>query len=163
MRELKLSNGFIVFVDDEDYEWLSQYKWQIGKRRHTCYVYRNGRTINGVKQHSPYMHREIMSKYHDVGYMDVDHIDNNGLNNCKNNLRLCTRTQNHGNRRVQTGFTSKYKGVGWHKTTNRWRAYIQINGKYVHLGMFNDERLAALAYNNAAINHFGEFAKLNDV
>ena len=89
----------------------------------------------------------------------IDHIDHNGLNNKRSNLRICTMAQNAANRRKVKG-SSNFKGVSWHKRHQMWQAKIQ-RGKWSHLGYFNDELEAAKAYDKAAKDLWGEFAKLN--
>lgn len=93
----------------------------------------------------------------------TDHIDGNGLNNQRRNLRPCTTAQNAANQTQQKGRSSLYKGVSWRKGRNKWRAGIKVNGKQINLGDFTNETEAALAYNKAAAEHFKEFARLNTV
>ncbi len=95
------------------------------------------------------------------GYKCVDHIDHDKTNNCVTNLRWCSPTQNSMNKSKQANTTSTYKGVGWHKQAQKWCAQISVNGKPKHLGYFTNEIQAAVAYNNAAICHYAEFACLN--
>ena len=94
----------------------------------------------------------------------VDHINGNSLDNRKANLRLATYMQNNWNTRrgINEG-SSKYKGVGWMKKEKKWRAKFRRNHKTVHLGVFDDEKAAARAYNKAVSEHRGEFAVLNEV
>jgi hypothetical protein len=97
---------------------------------------------------------------------EVDHINGNGLDNRKENLRVCTKSQNLGNQKKTKLYggvatSSKYKGVSWDKRVQKWVAKIGINGKRVYLGLFEDEEKAAEAYNKAALEYFGEFALLN--
>ena len=105
------------------------------------------------------MHREIMNAPEGLV---VDHINRNGLDNRKVNLRLATAMQNVWNskRNVNTD-SSKYKGVSWDKNKHKWRASIGIDRKTKHLGYFEDEKMAAKAYDKAAKEHRGEFAVLN--
>lgn len=95
--------------------------------------------------------------------MSVDHIDGNGLNNRRNNLRVCKNRQNVCYSVSRHG-ASKFKGVSKSNTRlNPWRAYIAPNRRQISLGFFKTEIEAALAYNKAALKYFGEFALLNDV
>jgi len=97
------------------------------------------------------------------GYLppEVDHMDNNPLNNKPSNLRAATRSENMRNTRSSKNSTSKYLGVHFDKALGRWRSRIYINGKGVHLGCFHDEVDAAKSYDSAAVDAFGEFANLN--
>ena len=93
----------------------------------------------------------------------IDHINHNGLDNRKENLRFVTRAQNQQNRRSTKNSSSQYKGVGWHKASNKWRAKIGHKGKQTYLGLFTCEHQAALAYNEKALELWGENALLNEV
>ena len=96
--------------------------------------------------------------------MQVDHINGNRLDNRASNLRVCTHSQNQRNQTDRRTYTSSiYKGVSWHKGTQKWASNINVDGKMEYLGIFEDERDAAIAYNNAATLHFKEFASLNEV
>jgi DNA polymerase III alpha subunit len=157
MIEILLTQGQVALIDDEDYELVSQYKWHAVKDTNTyyacAYVKRSG--YKKIR-----MHRLIVKASSEL---QVDHIDGNGLNNQKKNLRLANNAQNHHNlRRVVEG-TSKYKGVYKHTVNKNWIARITYEGKIVHLGVFKIETDAALAYNKAAVEHFGEFAFINDL
>jgi hypothetical protein len=92
--------------------------------------------------------------------MEVDHINGDGLDNRKSNLRLATRAQNGCNLRPQQGKSSRFKGVAWH-VCGKWRAHISPNRTQIALGLFDDEIDAALAYDMAALAQFGEFARPN--
>ena len=94
----------------------------------------------------------------------VDHIDRNKLNNCINNLRWATNQENQMNStKTKNKKTSKYKGFSWFKACNKWKAQIKLNGKSFHLGYFDNEKDAARAYNNKALELFCEFANLNEI
>ena len=156
MKRMPLTHGEYALVDDEDYEWLSEYSWHVLKRRNTFYavgyVMENGRPKNRR------MHRMIIKA--EEG-QQVDHINHNGLDNRKENLRICTNNQNQMNSKKRPGMTSKYKGVSWHKQKKRWCSEIKINRNNIHLGSFKDEKKAAMVYDDAARKYFGEFAYLN--
>jgi len=108
------------------------------------------------------MHRVIMDAQPG---QRVDHKDGNGLNNQRRgqdgNLRFCTNAQNVANARKRIGCSSRFKGIYWDKQNSKWRARITAPSGRIHLGLFKDEIEAALAYNDAAIEHFAEFARLN--
>lgn len=150
------SKGEIIFIDKEDYDYFSQWKWSVNS---DGLVYRC--TIKSKKSITVYLHREIMRARVDE---EVDHINHNKLDNRKENLRLCIHQQNSFNKtkpkRVKPT-SSKYKGV--YSVRNKWRAIITLNNKKRHLGYFNTEEEAALAYNIKAKELFGEFACLNEV
>lgn len=149
---IPLTQGKFAIVDAEDYAWLSQHKWCAAKDKATFYAHRgsNGRLI--------LMHREIMRA--PKGLM-CDHRNHNGLDNRKSNLRLCTSAQNQYNKRPKKGCSSRYKGVILRRDCKKWRAKICLKRKRIHLGDFPDEIKAALAYDDKAIELFGEFAYLN--
>ena len=112
----------------------------------------------------PYKTHWLIFLYH-YGYLPkiVDHVDRNPSNNKIENLREATKSQNCMNRKPYKNFSSKYKGVSWHELSNKWMSNITINYKHIHLGSFTNEIDAALAYNNAAIKYFGEYAYLNKI
>jgi hypothetical protein len=150
----------IVLVDDEDFEYLNQFKWYPHKDiSNTIYVVRNTPMVNRKRKHIR-MHREILGVTDPKTY--VDHIDHNGLNNQKYNLRKVTPFQNSWNSTSKKGGTSIYLGVSLHRK-NCWRAFIMKNGKSFYLGIHKTEEDAALAYNKAAIELHGEFASLNNI
>lgn len=154
MPQIQLTQGKFALVDDEDFEFLNQWKWYAIKARTTFYAVRNvGRS---PFQKRVWMHRAIMNT---PAEMDTDHRDNNGLNNQRENLRVCTNTQNQANKNKQTNNTSGYKGVFWNN--EKWQARISIEGKKIHLGHFTNVEDAARAYDNAAKNIYGEYARTN--
>lgn len=93
--------------------------------------------------------------------MHVDHIDLNGLNNQKHNLRLCTNHQNSFNKRIPSENKSGFKGVSFHKRAGKWRARVKFNRKENHIGLFKSKIEAARAYDKLAVKLFGEFARTN--
>jgi hypothetical protein len=159
MKEIMLTQGKVAIVDDEDYEYLCQWKWLFIKQG---YAARNAHLgyINGKqKQRLVFMHRQILNAPEE---MHVDHINGDGLNNSRLNIRLCTKAQNRMNRKPQLG-TSKYKGVCWDKANSKWLASIAVNGKSKTIGRFLCEIEAAAAYNECAKDFHGEFARLNNL
>lgn len=164
VKTIPVSGGkFHALVDDEDYEVLSKFKWTYSKRGHnksSGYAYRHIRTEGpGYKVKSIMLHTQILRTPEGLhGY----HINGEGLDNRRTNLRVCTQGETNRNKRVFSG-SSKYKGVYWYKKSGGWKSKITINYKQIHLGTFSDEKSAAIAYNKAAKEHFGEFALLNKV
>lgn len=156
MKEILLTRGLVSMVDDEDYDWLSQWKWYATSKDHKHWY--AARKTNKGKRRTIAMHREILKV--PVGTI-TDHINGNGLDNRKKNLRECSIAQNGRNRPKPENNTSGYKGVFWLDNRKRWGAQIQMNNKSKRLGYFKNLEEAAHAYDNAAIKYFGEFAKLN--
>lgn len=154
MKEIKLSQGKVALVDDEDYEYLNQWEWHAAKNGNTYYAGRYFK-ING-KQTLIKMHRLIANT---PDGLIVDHIDHNGLNNQKSNLRNCTPQENCFNS-IAWGI-SKYKGV--RKSGNKFRSSIYVNNKEIYLGVFDREEDAAIAYNEAVKKYRGEFANINQL
>lgn len=159
-KYILLTKGYKAIVDEENYNELSKYKWQVSINDNK-YV-RAVRTINtGDKRTSISMHREIMNANKNEV---VDHINGNELDNRKINLRLCTNAQNIQNRTcLQKDNTSGYKGVFRSITKGRWFARLCSNGKQIYLGTFKNKRLAAKAYDKAAIKIFGEFEEIEEL
>lgn len=153
MKEIKLTKGKVTIVDDEDYEELNKYKWLYNS---SGYAARN--SYKNEKPTMIHMHRVINNT--PVG-LETDHIDCDKLNNQKANLRTVTKQQNQFNQRSHKGSSSKYKGVSYFKRDKSWLAQVVYFGKTIGLGLFKKESDAAIAYNNYAKEHFGEFARLN--
>lgn len=163
MKEISLTQGKIALVDDCDFDYLNQWKWCAAKARRTYYAFRR-MEING-KMTVGTMHQFLINQ---PKGMQIDHKDDNGLNNQRNNLRICTNQENH--MKMQTAKlikgkakTSLFKGVCFCKRTGRWAVSIKINGKNKFLGRHVSEIYAATVYNDAAKVMFGEFARLNNV
>jgi len=154
MKEIQLSQGKVALVDDEDFERVNQYKWYATKSYNTYYAVRNIAVCKN-KQTIQTMHYFIM------GEKWIDHIEHNGLDNQKHNLRPCTNHQNTMNRKLNINASSKYKGVTLYRDNKRWKSQIQFKYKKLNLGLFISEIYAAKAYDEKAKELFGEFANLN--
>lgn len=155
-KQIPLTQGKFAIVDDEDYEWLSQHGWHTTKDRKTYYAVRWSSKKGGRRNHRIWMHREIMKP---LANMQIDHVNHNGLDNRKKNLRICTHSDNQHNRKPQPGKSSKHKGVTWHQ--KGWQVAITHNGKSIYIGRFHNELEAAKAYDAKAKELFGGFAKTN--
>ena len=148
-KAIVLTKGQVTYVDDEDYEMLKQKTWCVS----------DGYAYNAQLGR---MHRFLLSA--PKGVM-VDHRNGDKLDNRKENLRLCSNSQNQANRQVFRG-VSPFKGVCWQQRPNgtgAWKAQLIVEGSVVYLGVFKTDLGAASAYNDAALKHFGEFAHLNDL
>ncbi len=160
MKHIPLANtAKVAVVDDEDFEWLSGFSWHIqdGKRRQGY-----AGTKLGKRGSDLYMHRMIAEKmFNPEGKWQVDHVNGDSFDNQRSNIRLSTQAQNLMNARKRKGTLSKYKGVTWNRNRETWNAYITVNKEFVHLGVFRNEMKAAKAYDEAAKEHFKEFARLN--
>jgi len=160
---IKLTQDKFAIVDDGDYEYLIQWKWfakKAGRENNDkFYAARTGDIGNG-KRGTIRMHRVLLGLSHNDKRMP-DHIDRNGLNNQRDNLRIATRRQNNANRNSGKNSSSIFIGVCWHKKHKKWYVQIMNNGYKTWVGCFDNEHEAALAYNAAAIKIHGEFANLN--
>ena len=155
MKQIELTQGKVALVDDEDYERLNNFKWYAHKKRNRYYALR-GICINS-KSDIIRMHREILNA---IGKIQVDHINGNGLDNRKENLRLCTNQQNHCNQKnPQKNNKLGIKGVHLDKKGKKFTAQIKIKGKVINLGFFNVLGDADSAYRIAENKYFGEFAR----
>lgn len=154
MREIPLTQGKVAIVDDEDFERLSQWKWYYKASNLTGYAARDV-TVEGKRVRIK-MHRIIMNPADDE---EVDHIDGDGCNNQRHNLRVCTHQENCCNNRRATGEGATYRGVRYE--SGRWRAAISSGDSVKSLGSFLTEEDAARAFDSDAHQRYGEFAKLN--
>lgn len=153
-KRIKLTQGKFALVDDSDYEYLNQFKWHVDSYNYAV------RTVWVKEQKSKHikMHRELLKTP-----LFVDHIDGNGCNNQRKNLRSCTRAQNLQNRGKNKNNTHGYKGVSLDKRRvhqkNPFKAEIMVNRKKRYLGSFSTAKEAHRAYKEAAKKYHGEFAK----
>lgn len=159
MIKIPLNNYHTHFyIDDEDFDRVSKYKWSAVFRNGKIHSIKSTSLING---HTVMIGRFILNEFKDNG-LDVDHKNRDVSDNRRLNLRFATPSQSCANRpRQKRNLSSKYKGVSWHKDRKKYRAIIGFNGKIIHIGQYNDELLAAIAYDDAALELFGEFACLN--
>lgn len=158
MKEIELTKGYKTKVDDDDFEWLSLYKWCAQERKRGAYALRSVR-ISRKKVHHYYMAREIMKCPEGL---EVDHINHDTLDNRKENLRICTVAENQHNQQIKNvKKTSKYKGVSWSPRQKSFRADIYKGKDHCFLGYFKDEFEAAQTYDKKAVELFGEFANVN--
>jgi hypothetical protein len=142
------------FVDDNDYDLVSKYQWHINSRRGLKYAVA---TIDGEPV---LMHRLITQAPNGVM---VDHINGNGLDNRRVNLRLCTHSQNMRNRKMHSNNATGFKGVykdGRCKTTKKYCAQIRFNGKRIYLGRYTTPEEAYQVYCDASVKYHGEFGRI---
>ena len=159
MREIPLTQGKVALVDADMFEELNKFNWHAFRSGRTYYAARNTRDSETGKAGIMYMHREILNT--PVGF-ETDHYNWNGLDNRRANLRVATKSQNQHNHHPRKG-TSRFKGVDWNKSEEKWQVRIRCAGKRYHLGLFASEIDAARAYNRKAAELFGEFARLNEI
>jgi len=153
-KQIKLTQGKFAIVDESDFAVLSKHKWLASRGCNAWYA--NRTTRGGGTQGTESMHRRILGAQSN---QQVDHVNGNGLDNRRVNLRLCTNRQNAQNRRGVRGKCS-FKGV--RPDGNRWRSRIRSgDGVETHLGMFSTAEGAARAYDRAAVEQFGAFAATN--
>lgn len=160
MKKISLTRGESAVVDDIDYERLNKIKWALGTYRGNIKYAVKMKRVDG-RMTCILMHRMILGA---TAGTQIDHIDHNGLNNQRSNLRFCTTSQNQANRRIKrntiTGFKGVFKGDP-RRTINPWFSQIGVRNKKLYLGSWPSPSLAALAYNEAAKKYFGEYAQLN--
>ncbi len=158
MKEIELTQGKYAIVDDEDFEWLNSYKWHAAVMGRHVYATRIERVKTTKKRKTVYMHREVLKP---KANQLCDHIDFDGLNNTRANLRVATKEQNQIHARAQRNRTSAYKGVMKASTVGRWIALVTTKGKHTYRGTYKTEEEAATAYNEGAKKYHGEFTSLN--
>ncbi len=162
MKRIPLTRGKFALVDNIDYPNLILLNWYAHLRHGTWYSSTSLKDEKG-KFRIISMHRYILNLKHGDGKI-IDHKDHNGLNNQRNNLRICNKKQNLANRKAKKYGKSKYLGVYFSNRSKKWRAATRGgNGKTKAIGIFKKEKEAALAYNIAAKMYYGNFANLNNI
>lgn len=151
MMTIKLTQGKVAFIDDCDFQEISAYKWHALTDGYNWYAARK----RDGKQFR--MHNQLMVP--PVGCF-VDHLDGNGLNNQRRNMRVCSHAQNMANTKKKKNNKSGFKGVCWKKKNKKWVSQIK-SGRVIHLGLFTDKIEAAMAYDEAALRIHGPFALTN--
>lgn len=147
------SNGRYFLIDKLSHLRVASYKWTVTEKG---YAVSKGN----------YLHRLLTNCSKNL---TVDHINGDPRDNRLENLRVCTKSENNKNQKKQkrtsdTAYPeSLYKGVSWHSQLNKWRARIGVNGKQIYLGIFKCQHEAAKSYNKAALEYFGDFARLNNI
>jgi len=155
VKEILLTQGKVALIDDDDYDLVSSFKWYASKEGNCWYAMRQA--YNPIREKIR-LHRFLLNPKPNE---QCDHINGDGLDNRRNNIRIVTVSQNHMNRKRRLGSSSQFKGVSKCKSTNKWVARIEVKQKHIHLGYFFDEVEAAKAYNVAALKHFREYARIN--
>jgi hypothetical protein len=166
-KRIPITKGHHILVDEIDYEWVGQWKWHCFTTNHSKnqYAIRNnprtdGRQIGTIKLHRQVLERKIerILSVHEV----TDHINGNGLDNRRCNLRVASTKENIRNQRIRSGGSSRFKGVCTYPSARgRWLAQIGIDRKIYKIGKYIEEEEAARAYDWWAIHYFGEFARTN--
>ena len=151
MREIPLTDGKVALVDDEDYDWISQWCWRF-------YDLAGGYAARVENSRWILMHRVIMQAGKGVL---IGHRNGNTLDNRRANLYRADRSSAGSQQRIRAGGKSRHKGVVWDAASKRWRALVKVRGRRMHLGYFEDEDEAARAYDAAALQHFGPAATTN--
>lgn len=155
MRSITLTQGKSATIDTEDYKSISKFKWfakKDGKNSYACrsiFVKGKGGTIM--------MHRQIMDKC--PKGKEIDHIDGNGLNNRRSNLRIVSKSQNQLNAGLRIDNSSGFKGVSWDKRHKMWYAYARLSGKQVNLGRYTKITEAVTAYEIFTDRHYKQYKR----
>lgn len=158
--KISLRGEFVALVDDCDAD-IAHQGWRLMRGgRGLWYACRGSKTVpKTVSMHRIILER-ILGRSLNTGEY-CDHINGNGLDNRRANLRLATSSQNGANRRRASNNSSGYKGVSWNRVTGKWQAMIRVNKRQINLGSYATPEAAHQAYCEAAQKHFGEFARFN--
>jgi hypothetical protein len=155
--ELLVNQNQTILLDEEDLPIFKKYKWYANRHQSTWYAQAHTRQENG-KDTIIRLHRALFN--FPIRSIEVDHKDGNGLNNSRQNLRLCSHAENRKNTKTPSSNTSGFKGVYRHTQTGKWVASINIKTKNKNLGSFATPEEAYEVYCKAAKFHYGEFAQL---
>jgi hypothetical protein len=152
---LPLTKGYVARVSLADLDIVKDWNWTASVHGRTVYACR---TISiGGKKNRVWLHREILQP---PPGLFVDHIDCDGLNNTRGNLRVANDKQSATNKRIGVRNTSGFKGVSWNRDCSRWQAHICVDGSSRYLGLYETPEQAHAAYAEAAQRAFGEFARV---
>ncbi len=157
VRGIPLTKGEIAIVDADDYEWLNQWKWCVHGKR-IRYAHRGAWT--GKKVVSIQMHRIVLNLHPGDGTI-VDHINRDGRDNRKSNLRIVPQSINAFNCKLSDRNSTGYRGVTWHKRDKIWWAQIRVDTIIHYLGSYSNAISAAIAFDKAAVGYRGKNAVLN--
>jgi len=168
VKHIQLPQNRVACVDEAHFEELNKFNWCAQPAKNGFYVIRNALKADrdSGSPSTIRLSREVARLVHGAEALEgffVDHINHDGLDNTSDNLRLVTNRQNSHNQLRASNNTSGYKGVSWHKRDQKWAASIRVEGTLKYLGNFTDRDKAAVAYNTAAKQYFGEHAYLNNV
>ena len=152
---ITLSRGYVATIDAIDLPLVGHLKWWASSEKYTVYAV-HSQWINGKKR-GLRLHRVIMRAPDD---MFVDHINGDGLDNRRANLRIATASQNQHNKRKYNNNKSGFKGVSWHNSGKKWCAQIRLNGKSIYLGLFDNPEDAHAAYCEASSKIHGEYGRV---
>jgi len=153
MREILLTKGKVAIVDDEDFEEVNKHKWYCMPHRNTFYACRHGGNYSIIN-----MSHQIMGN---VDGKVIDHINRNGLDNRRCNLRFCSVSENCRNKKLNSNNTSGFRGVHWDLKCKKWVVQVQSNYTVVYRALFDDKVEAAMDYDRKARELFGDFVVLN--
>jgi hypothetical protein len=162
MKMLQITSKLGIYdvkLDDADYERIAMHCWSVLRSGKKIYIRRDLWFGRGLSRERVYLHRAVWGDVPDGQY--VDHISGDTLDNRRCNLRLATGTQNQANRLLSRTSTSGFKGVYFRKATGKWSADLRAGKRHISLGSFSTPEEAANAYDIAAVEHFGEFARTN--
>jgi hypothetical protein len=161
MKEIELTHGLVALVDDEDYKYLNQWNWHASRTKYTFYARRNLKS--GEVHSTKRMHREIFEHISgELGHLIIDHINGDGLDNRRSNLRIADHRKNEWNSRKKPAKVNKhhpYKGITFAR--GHWCAQIKVGDRHIHCGYYPTPGEAAAAYDEAAVKYFGDFARTN--